>query len=274
MGKLIAVVAGLLIALVLPRWPRAVLTGAALLLGLVATVALAAQGWPVLAVAPAAGAAFFLLLWSARRWPRLLVFLLLLPGFVLPVFSAVARSAGRPAAVGAALFALALALLGAVKREGGLRLALGGLGAALAVMAVLPGEQRWALLPAMAVLFWLSSRLSPRWPSEPAGGLTAPVLAFVLVAGPLLALPWLFRDLSVPSGEPHPAGARGWPASRPRAACCGRCRPRRSSGASRARTSHPSRTSTRAGSREPIRAVPCACPAPRRSSAACSCTDA
>lgn len=205
MGKLIAVVAGLLIALVLPRWPRAVLTGAALLLGLVATVALAAQGWPVLAVAPAAGAAFFLLLWSARRWPRLLVFLLLLPGFVLPVFSAVARSAGRPAAVGAALFALALALLGAVKREGGLRLALGGLGAALAVMAVLPGEQRWALLPAMAVLFWLSSRLSPRWPSEPAGGLTAPVLAFVLVAGPLLALPWLFRDLSVPSGEPHPS---------------------------------------------------------------------
>ena len=40
MGKLIAVAAGLLVALVLPRWPRAVLTGAALLLGLLGAVLL------------------------------------------------------------------------------------------------------------------------------------------------------------------------------------------------------------------------------------------
>ena len=49
MGKLIAVAAGLLIALLLPRWPRAVLTGAAVLLGLLATLVLAVLGWPVLA---------------------------------------------------------------------------------------------------------------------------------------------------------------------------------------------------------------------------------
>lgn len=224
MGKLIAVAAGLLIALALPRWPRAVLTGAALLLGLLATLVLAVLGWPVLAVASAAGGAFFLLLWSARRWPRLLVFLLLLPGFVAPVYSATARSAGRPAAIAAALAALLLALLGTARREGGLRLALAGLGAALAVVVALPSEQRWALLPVMAVLFWISSRLAPRWPDEPEGNrsLAVPGLAFAIVAGTILALPWLVGELSVPGDEPYggrrarlsvaaPAGGVLWP---------------------------------------------------------------
>ncbi len=224
MGKLLAVAAGLLVALVLPRWPRAVLTGAALLLGLLSTLALAWQGWPVLALAAAAGGVFFLLLWSVRGAPRLLVFLLLLPGFVAPVFSAVARSAGRPAAAGAAVAALALAILGTLRREGGLRLALAGLGSALAVVAVLPGQQRWALLPVLALLFWLSSRLAPRWPGESDGGrgLALPGLAFVVVAGTLLALPWLFGELTVPGDEPYagrrarlaaaaPAGGVLWP---------------------------------------------------------------
>ncbi len=224
MGKLLAVAAGLLIALVLPRWPRAVLTGAALLLGLLSTLALVWQGWPVLALAPAAGGVFFLLLWSARRWPRLLVFLLLLLGFVAPVFSATSRSAGRPAAIGAAAAALVLAILGTVKREGGLRLALAGLGSTVALVAVLPGQQRWVLLPAMVLLFWLSSRLAPRWPAQSAEerALALPGLAFAVVAGTLLALPWLFGEMSVPGDEPYagrrarlaaaaPAGGVLWP---------------------------------------------------------------
>lgn len=224
MGQILAVVAGLLIALLLPRWPRAVLTGAALVLGLLTTLAAAGLGWPVLAVAPAAGAAFFLLLWSARRWLRLLVFLLLLPGFVAPVFSATARSAGRPAAIAAALAALLLAVLGTFRREGGLRLALAGMGATLVVVPLLPSQHRWALLPVMAVLFWISSRLAPRWPDEPAGNrsLAVPGLACAVVAGTILALPWLFGELTLARGEPHasrrtrlaavaPAGGVLWP---------------------------------------------------------------
>lgn len=219
MGAAIGVVVGLFVALVLPRWPRAVLVLAAVVLGIVAVPVLFGLGWPAIAAAPAIGGALALLALSVRRFPRLLVLLLCLAGVAFPLAS-VANRLGGPVAGGiAALGGLIAALVGTARREAGLRLALAGIGATVALVSATALAHRWALLPALAILFWLSSRLAPRWPEPAPGtrpaGLTLPAAILVAASAAVLALPWLAADLKVPSDLPYSARAARLAASAP-----------------------------------------------------------
>ena len=172
LGTFVAILIGLALALVGPRFGRPLL---AALSALLATLVLAWRAgtseWSFLAAAVALVVLTAAVVWLVARWPRIGVLLALLVALLLGVVPPMVESGSHPSVPSIALgvVCLALAVWGLVRAPLGVRFAAAAVGARV-VLAALPGETAGWQWPALdLVLFLLGRLVSPGARLSPSG---------------------------------------------------------------------------------------------------------
>ncbi len=156
MLKIILPLAGVLLALTMPRWKYFNLMGFAGLLGLLFGGALLLRFKPsILLMALGAGLALYAALLLGRLVPRLFLLVLMLLAMAATIGPRVGE--GLTARIGAGLIALSLLVLGLIMVRFGLRLAWALIGSAM----IYSGERTWLWIGAALALFiinWFTTR--------------------------------------------------------------------------------------------------------------------